>query len=286
MSTGHTPFFLCYGRHPKRPIATPADSATRVPAVLDQLRLLDTHIKEAHHNILKAQARQARNADSHRRHEEFKVRELVWLSSKNLKRQDVQCAKFASRWEGPFSITRVVGAVHVELKLPSHWTIFARFHVSDIKKYNSGYTSAFTGRGIPPPPPALDAEADTWEVEACLQKRHARGRKIEVLVSWVGWARCENRWLRYEWLNQAAKAEADLLPFNAPSRAVTRARASIPQESTVQPSPEQPTQALSQPAPQDASTARLPAPPPQPAPPHIAHQPTRRSTRKRIPTSR
>ena len=110
----------------------------------------------------------------------------------------------------------------MELKLPQHWSIFARFHVSDIKKYDSGYASAFTGRGIPPPPPALDADTDTWEVDTCPQKRHSRGQTVEVLVSWVGWARCENRWLRYEWLNEAAQAEADLLPFNAPSRAIRR----------------------------------------------------------------
>ena len=129
---------------------------------------------------------------------DFNVGELVWLSAKNLKRQDVQCAKFASRWEGPFAITRLVGAVHVELKLPQHWTIFARFPVSDINKYDSGHASAFTDRGIPPPPPALDADTDTWEVDTCLQKCHSRGQTVEVLVSWVGWARCENRWLRYE----------------------------------------------------------------------------------------
>ena len=56
-------------------------------------------------------------------------------------------------------------------------------------------------------------------MDSCLQKRHARGKKVDVLVSWVGWQR-KNRWLRYDYRNEAAQAEAYLLPFNAPSRAV------------------------------------------------------------------
>ena len=232
-STGHTPFFLNYGQHPRMPMTAVAEGGSRVPAVLDLLRELHTGLEQTKLNIGKAQVRQSRVANSRRRPHDFSVGDLVWLSADNLNRPDVRCDKFAARFEGPFAIIEMIGDAAVRLKLPASWTISSSFHVSRLKKYVSGSDSAFTGRGMPPAPPALDAAADLWEVEQCLQKRRA-GQQVHVLVKWVGHPRSENTWLRWDRLNTAAQEEADLLPFNEPRR--QRARV----QETPQPPPPPP----------------------------------------------
>ena len=96
-------------------------------------------------------------------------------------------------------------------------------------------------------------------MDSCLQKRHTRGKKVEGLFSWVGWPRCENRWLRYDYLNEAAQAKADLLPqqhssSNQPHRHMTPAHARLRSRNRLRCSPTA------------AACAVSPSPPEQPAP--------------------
>ena len=190
-STGHTPFYLTYGQHPRMPMTFVAEDATKVPAVLDLLQDLSTGLNVTRLNIQKAQVRQSRVANARRRPHDFVIGDSVWLSADNINRPYVMSDKFASRFEGPFSITELIGDTSVRLKLPSSWRINDSFHVSMLKKYVGANNSAFTGRGVPPPPPALDEATDLWEVEICLQKRR-RGRQVQVLVQWKGHPPSEN----------------------------------------------------------------------------------------------
>jgi hypothetical protein len=259
-STGHTPFYLNYGQHPRMPMTAVAEGGSRVPAVLDMLRELHTGLEQTKLNIGKAQVGQSRVANNRRRPHDFNVGDLAWLSADNLNRPDVRCDKFASRFEGPFAIIEMIGDAAVRLKLPTSWTINNSFHVSRLKKYVGGSASAFTGRGIPPAPPALDAAADLWEVEHCLQKRRV-GQHVQVLIKWLGHPRSENTWIRWDRLNTAAQEEADQLPFNAPRRQ----RAALPGPAQPLPSPPPPS---SSPPRQEEDQDEVPAP-------------TRRSTRTR-----
>lgn len=266
-STGHTPFYLMNGQHPRMPMTSVAEYATRVPAVLDMLRELRTGLETTKVNIGKAQVRQSRVANAHRRPHAFIPGDRVWLSADNIKRPSVLSDKFASRFEGPFPITELIEDTSVRLQLPSSWHINDSFHVSMLKKYVGESDSAFAGRGVPPAPPALDAAADLWEVEICLQKRLSgkNGKQVQVLVQWLGHPQCENTWVRWDRLNDMAQAEADMLPFNELTRyqRARLTRLTVPHP----PSPSQP-----------------PLPPPQHVPDQVQdNASTRRSTRVRAP---
>ena len=247
-STGHTPFYLTYGQHPRMPMTSVAEDATKVPAVLDLLQDLSTGLNVTRMNIQKAQVRQSRGANARRRPHDFVIGDSVWLSADNINRPYVVSDKFASRFEGPFSITELIGDTSVRLKLPSSWRINDSFHVSMLKKYIGANNSAFTGRGVPPAPPALDEATDLWEVEICLQKRR-RGRQVQVLVKWLGHPPSENIWIPWDRLNALAQEEADLLPFNELPR-IRRARLARRQEPQLPP----------------------PSPPPPLPPPFISRQ--------------
>ena len=271
-STGHTPFYLNYGQHPRMPMTSVAEGATRVPAVLEMLSELRTGLTKTKENIKKSQERQSRVANQHRRPHEFIIGDLVWLFADNINRPDVQCNKFAAKFEGPFPITALIGDTSVRLKLPVSWHINDSFHVSMLKKYVGNDVSAFTGRGMPPPPPALDEAEDLWEVERCLQKRRNR-QQVLVLVKWLGHPRCENTWIPLSRLNNMAKEEADALPFNGPTRAQ---RGRLQQEESPPPSAQPPEHEESTtPQDQDQDQDQVQVQEPSSA---------RRSTRMRVPT--
>jgi len=83
-STGFTPFFLNYGRHPRGPPATVA-MKTDVPAANEFVTGLNKAIALARDSLIFAQASMKRNADSHRRDLEFSVGDQVLLSTSNSK---------------------------------------------------------------------------------------------------------------------------------------------------------------------------------------------------------
>jgi hypothetical protein len=222
-STGHTPFFLNIGAHPRRPTVSLARGADKVPAVLDLLGNMRTALENAKQNIRKAQVRQKAGADARRSDARFAVGERVWLDATQLSVPTASGAgqKLRPQYEGPFVITKVPSDVTVELKLPHS---FRRkhpvFHVSKLKKHISGEDGHFRNRAPPAPPPALDVEEDLWEIDKFLKKAW-RKHRVEVLVRWKGNNRSEDRWVpvRPGWLNEVALEEAEAMPLENPEAA-------------------------------------------------------------------
>ena len=64
----------------------------------------------------------------------FKKGEQVWLDSRNLK-ISYQSRKLASKREGLFIITEVLGPITYHLKLPNQWRIHNVFHTSLLSPY-------------------------------------------------------------------------------------------------------------------------------------------------------
>ena len=83
-STGFTPFFLCYGRHPVSPITILIQMETKNEAADSFPRQLAEDVDQAIQNLKKAQDRQKRYADQRRRDMEVQVGDEVLLSTKNL----------------------------------------------------------------------------------------------------------------------------------------------------------------------------------------------------------
>lgn len=185
-STGYSPFFLNYGRHPRVPAALikvrRGNSTGQVPAVEDFVGRMDQLRVKAREHIIAAQQRQKYYADLKRDEAEFQVGDKVLLSTKNLKLKTSGARKLMPKYIGPFKIIDRVGQVAYRLKLPAQLRIHPVFHVSLLHEYRASGP-------VQPPPWQLLAEDGQAEVERILCHRDCtRGTTVvkEYLVLWTG----------------------------------------------------------------------------------------------------
>lgn len=212
-TTGQSPFYAIYGRHPETAITleVKARLQNKVPKGDAAIQTLCDRISHAQHCLETAQARMKAQADKSRRDVEYAVGQEVLLSTKNLKFKSSGSPKFAPRFVGPFKIISTVGkrsrenpneievVTAVKLDLPPLMRIHPVFHVSLIKPYHAG------AGPVPVQPLAFDHDgAPLWEVEAILaershtpSKRKGRGQpkpKKEYLVKWKNFGPEHDSW--------------------------------------------------------------------------------------------
>ena len=130
-------------------------------------------------------------ADKKRRHEEFKVGDLVYLSKQNIKTTR-PCAKLDWKCLGPFRIIKKINPVLYQLKLPlSMKRIHDVFHISLLSRYK---TSNLPGRlHYSPPPIHIDETGDFYEVKDILDVKKVNGI-YHFLISWKGYSDSDNSW--------------------------------------------------------------------------------------------
>ena len=195
-TTGYSPFYLTTGQHPLLPGNLLNDNPSTNPTAEQVLQRLQEDLQQAKENIEKAQQKQAKYANEHRRPVTFKVGDLVLLSTANL-RNEKRAPKLVAKYYGPFEIVKVISDVTYELKLPPTMKIHPVFHISKLKAYKQ--TDKFNReeeQQNKPPPEIIDGE-ESWEVERIVKMRkRKRGRKevIEYLVLWKGYPEWEATW--------------------------------------------------------------------------------------------
>jgi hypothetical protein len=226
-STGFTPYFLNANQEMSLPFgvamrkeidgsALPeAASAASEMAVSDEI---------ARTRLADAQKKQAKEADEHRRTQDYKVLDQVMLSTKNLTKFKY---KFGCRYLGPFVITAVAKG-RVTLDLPEDMKrLYPTINVERLKKYTPS-VGEWKGRTQVSRPVAAYVDEDghpEYEVEAILGKqvkkeflRDAVGKCIRLggmkpvtryLVSWLGYESTTQEWIRLEKLDRAAELIAD-----------------------------------------------------------------------------
>jgi antitoxin component of RelBE/YafQ-DinJ toxin-antitoxin module len=168
ISTGVTPFKMIYGKDARLPIDLNLDSNT--PAAVNFIKFMEETINQAHDNIVKAQASQKTQADKHRRDHQFKIRDKVLLSSRNLNLPSMHSCKLAPRWIRPFTIKVQKHKDSFELNLPNSYRIYPTFHVNLLKPYQENDDIEFPDRHQDPPEPLIINNQQEYEVEEILKK--------------------------------------------------------------------------------------------------------------------
>jgi len=104
--------------------------------------------------------------------EEYKVGDLVMLSTKDLKYQIVgrRTEKLTERFVGLYKIKKVVSSNTVELELPITIKIHLVVNVSRIRRY----VDQVEGQRKKQPAPVIIEGEEEWEVEKILNKRQIR----------------------------------------------------------------------------------------------------------------
>ena len=196
-ATGYSPYYLAYGQQPSTPLDIAAGGAALVPAADASAQGMRNVLNHAKAKLEEARVRMATQANRRRRDVRFAVGDRVLLSTANLHLPAATCRKLAPRFVGPFVVARVVNAVAYELSLPASMRIHPVFHVSVLAPWRRdqefpGHTRA------PAQPPAVDGEADRWEVSALLKRRRVRRARAwctEYLVRWAGYGVEDDSWV-------------------------------------------------------------------------------------------
>jgi len=126
--------------------------------------------KEAKAALGKAQEEMKKYADRKRREvDDYKVGDLVMLSTKDLKYQMVgrRTEKLTERFVSPYKIKKIVSSNTVELELPSTVKIHPVVNVSRI----CHYVRQVEGQRKKQLAPVIIEGEEEWEVERILNKR-------------------------------------------------------------------------------------------------------------------
>ena len=98
--------------------------------------------------------------------------------------------KISPRQEGPFKITKVIGLVTYQLKLPTSWKIHNVFHATLLQQFKD--TEVY-GENFPRPPPGLFEGDEAYNVEHILKHRK-RGWGYQYYMEWKGYPILEALW--------------------------------------------------------------------------------------------
>jgi len=202
LSTKTSPFKANYGQDPRMGFkGRKKGKYVRAEKFVEKMKEIQNEAKAA---LRKAQEDMKKYADRKRLDvEEYKVGDLVMLSTKDLKYQMVgrRTEKLTERFVGPYKVKKIVSTNAVELKLPSTIKIHPVVNVSRIRRY----IGQVEGQRKEQLAPVIIKGEEEWEVERILNKRQVRG-KDKYLVCWKGFTAESNTWEERENLENTKEA--------------------------------------------------------------------------------
>lgn len=144
------------------------------------------------HTILLSSVRSYISTANHQRSTALshQVGQRVWLSTQDLP-LCVESKKLAPKVIWPFKIQKVVNPLAVRLKLSSSMKVLPTFHVSKVKPPRESPLVP----AIPPPSPPRLLDGDPIYTVRRLLRSCRRGRGLQYLVDWKGYAAEERQWV-------------------------------------------------------------------------------------------
>jgi len=201
-STRTSPFKANYGQNPRMGFeGRKKGKYAGAEKFIEKMKEIQEEAKAA---LGKAQADMKKYADKKRSDiEEYKVGDLVMLSTKDLKYQMVgrRTEKLTERFVGPYRIKKIVSSNTIELELPSTVKIHPVVNVSRIRRY----VGQIEGQRKEQLLPVIIEGEEEWEVEKILNKRQVRG-KDKYLVCWKEFTAESDTWEGRENLKNAKEA--------------------------------------------------------------------------------
>ena len=208
-NTTFPPFYLTYGENPR---TIPADLvlSSKNPAAHSFLENIQKSVKHAQHEIQKSNDYMAAYANRKRKPCQFKVNDLVLLSTKHITIENSLINnKLTPRYCGPFRISEQINPVTFRLELSQpllNRHIHNAFHSSPLVPYNAP-TEPSRNKN-PPPPVHFSDNHEEYEIEYILNHRRRRNRN-EYLVKWLGYPDHENSWVSENDMGNSAELLSD-----------------------------------------------------------------------------
>jgi len=201
-STRMSPFKANYGQDPRMGFeGRKKGKYARAEKFIEKMKEIQEEAKAA---LGKVQADMKKYTDKKRSDvEEYKVEDLVMLSTKDLKYQMIgrRTEKLTERFISPYKIKEIVSSNAVKLELPSTVKIHPVVNVSRIRRY----IGQVEGQKKEQSAPVIIEREEEWEVERILNKRRVRG-KNKYLVRWKGFTAESDTWEGRENLENAKEA--------------------------------------------------------------------------------
>ena len=191
-STQQTPHELVFNQH-RRSMADFIALANNTPN--KAITSADKRIEDAKRCIERAQKRQIREANKHRRDIQYTVGELVFISTEHMNPKGSTSNKLMYKYIGPYRIIRRISDVTYEIMLPSSSKLHPVFYVNRLRKFYPRLTQFADddGNDIEPPPTIIDDDYE-WEVDAILKHRTSKNGQKQYLVKWRGYTSIHNSW--------------------------------------------------------------------------------------------
>ena len=172
----------------------------RIPAARQRIERLHALRQDLREKLQKSQERMATYYDRRHVPKQFRVGDLVKLSTRHLKLKN---AKLAPRWVGPFRVIERVGGQAYRLALPAQYSrLHDVFPVQLLEDYQARDNSPDLL-----PMPELEDPQDEWEVEEVRDSKRIDGKR-HYLIKWTGWPSEYDSWEPEEHLENAPEAVA------------------------------------------------------------------------------
>ncbi len=165
-STGHTPFELNCGYHPRTSFKEDINYCSRFCSANKLVKELRELMDVCCQNLLHAQKLPKRAHNKKIKSCSYASDEKVWLNSKYIKTK--RNKKLKSKFFGPFQVLYIVGKQVYKQELTTKWKIHNVFQVSLLKQYTTR-KGQVDSKALPEPEKEFEAGDDKkYEVEAII----------------------------------------------------------------------------------------------------------------------